>query len=116
MLTIGLDPQRGRDQWWIYDYFPAALRADLLRYPPTAVIRDWLGAAGFRDAATEVAQDIPFEMPLELARQQGFLDRRATSQLMVISDEEYDAGMRRLLRDQPVLRASLRIYGTTGWT
>src|SRR5215467_889490 len=28
LLTIGLDPHTGLDQWWVYDYFPAALAAD----------------------------------------------------------------------------------------
>ena len=115
LLTIGLDPHRGGDQWWVYDFFPGALHADRSRYASTATIRDWLGAAGFRAAATELAQHLPVEMPFGFARQQGFVDRGATSQLMVISDEEYEAGMTRLLTEQPVLRADLRLYATTAW-
>ena len=55
------------------------------------------------------------ETPFESARQQGFIDRRATSQFMVISDDEYEAGMTHLLTEQPVLRANLRLYATTAW-
>jgi ubiquinone/menaquinone biosynthesis C-methylase UbiE len=116
LLTIGLDPHNGRDRWWVYDFFPAALDADRRRYPPTSVIRDWLTAAGFREPVTEVAQYFPAEMSFEVAREKGFTDRSATSQLMVISDEDYEAGMRRLLADQPVLRSDLRVYATTAWT
>jgi hypothetical protein len=45
----------------------------------------------------------------------GRIDRRSTSQLMVISDEDYAAGMRRMVAEQPVLRADLRLYATTAW-
>jgi SAM-dependent methyltransferase len=38
---------------------------------------------------------------------------RATSQLMVISDAEYEAGRARLERERPTLRADLRTYMTT---
>lgn len=115
LLTIGLDPHCDGDQWWVYEFFPAALHADRVRYASTVIIRDWLSDAGFRTPVTEVAQHIPVEIPFESARQQGFVDRRATSQLMVISDGEYEAGMMRLLTEQPVLRASLRLYATKAW-
>jgi ubiquinone/menaquinone biosynthesis C-methylase UbiE len=114
VLTIGLDPQQGDDRWWVYDYFPGALEADRQRYPPSSAIRRWLMEAGFRDAATELAQHISAEMPLEVARERGFLDRSATSQLMVIGDDDYEAGLRRLQQDRPVLRADLRLYATIG--
>jgi len=115
LLTIGLDPHCGSDQWWVYEFFPAALHADRVRYPSTAMMRDWLSAAGFREPVTEVAQCIAMETPFESARQQGSIDRRATSQLIVISDDEYEAGMTYLLTEQPVLRANLRLYATTAW-
>lgn len=116
LLTIGLDPHRGGDQWWVYDFFPAALHADRLRYASTLKLRDWLTASGFRDPVTQVAQHLTVETPFETARRQGLVDRRATSQLMVIGDDEYEAGMARLLTEQPVLRADLRLYATSGWT
>jgi hypothetical protein len=36
--------------------------------------------------------------------------------LMVISDDDYEAGIARLLIEQPVLRADLRLYATSAWT
>lgn len=115
LLTIGLDPHRGDDRWWVYDFFPAALHADRRRYVSTGSIRDWLKTAGFREPVTEVAQHLPSEMTFEVARREGFIDRRSTSQLMVISDEDYAAGMSRMAAEQPVLRADLRLYATTAW-
>jgi SAM-dependent methyltransferase len=113
-LTIGLDPLAGLDQWWIYDYFPAALEADRGRYLSTATIRERLAAAGFSEPATALAQHIPAEVPFPVATERGMFDRRSTSQLMVISQAEYDDGVRRLRAEQPTLKADLRLYATVG--
>jgi ubiquinone/menaquinone biosynthesis C-methylase UbiE len=115
LLTIGLDPHNGADRWWIYDFFPASLAADRQRYAPAATIRAWLDSAGFRDAATEMVLHLPVEMPFEVAQERGFVDRASTSQLMVISDDDYESGMRRLLEERPILRSDLRVYATTAW-
>jgi ubiquinone/menaquinone biosynthesis C-methylase UbiE len=111
-MTIGLDPSTGIDRWWIYDYFPAALAADRLRYPPTKVIREMLAAAGFMDAHTSIAQHRPAERAFDEAERLGSIDRNSTSQLLVISDEEFESGMRRLREERPILRADLRLYAT----
>jgi ubiquinone/menaquinone biosynthesis C-methylase UbiE len=115
LLTIGLDPHTRLDRWWIYDYFPGALTADRSRYASTAVIRDRLEAAGFAEVATDVAQHMPAEIPFEMAKDRGLVDRRSTSQLMVISQADYDEGLRRLEAEQPILKADLRLYATVGW-
>ncbi len=115
ILTIGLDPHTRLDSWWIYDYFPAALEADRARYPPTGQIRERLQAAGFREAATEIAQHIPAAVPFPAAVERGMVDRRATSQLMVLSDAEYEEGLQRLRDEQPILHADLRLFATVAW-
>jgi ubiquinone/menaquinone biosynthesis C-methylase UbiE len=112
-MTIGLDPHAGLDEWWVYDYFPGAREADLARHASTAVIRERLAGAGFIEVATEVAQHIAAEVPFETAIERGMIDRRATSQLMVMGDPEYEAGLQRLRAEQPILTADLRLYATT---
>jgi ubiquinone/menaquinone biosynthesis C-methylase UbiE len=114
LLTIGLDPHTRLDKWWIYDHFPGALKADRARYLPTTTIRERLEAAGFAEAATEVAQHIPAEMPFAVATERGLIDRRSTSQLMVITRAEYDEGLQRLRAEKPTLKADLRLYATVG--
>ena len=72
---------------------------------------------GFRAALREfttVAQHIPAAVPFQRAVEMGLVNRRSTSQLMVIADDESEAGVERLRRDQPVLRADLRLFATTG--
>jgi ubiquinone/menaquinone biosynthesis C-methylase UbiE len=115
LMTIGLDPHNGADRWWIYEFFPTALAVDRQRYAATATIRTWLGGAGFRDPITEMVQHLPAEMTFEAAEERGFVDRACTSQLMVISDDDYESGMRRLLGERPILRSDLRVYATTAW-
>jgi SAM-dependent methyltransferase len=115
ILIIGLDPHVGIDQWWVYDYFPSARAPDLARYPSTAAIRSMLEAAGFTDVATSVAQHFPAALPFDKALERGYLDRRSTSQLLVISDEEYEAGIRRMTAERPLVCADLRVYATAGW-
>ena len=115
VMIAGLDPHSGLDQWWVYDYFPSALPADLSRYPSAESIRALLDANGFVGVVTTVAQHIPAAVPFERAVETGIVDRRATSQLMVISDDEFEAGMDRMRREQPIVRSDLRLFATVGW-
>jgi ubiquinone/menaquinone biosynthesis C-methylase UbiE len=121
LLTIGLDPHNGEDQWWVYDCFPAALAADRKRYLPTDRIRELMGAAGFSRCETRMIQHLPREMTMREARSAGFLDRTSTSQLMVITDAEYEAGQKRIAAAESashgakILRSDLRLYATIGW-
>jgi ubiquinone/menaquinone biosynthesis C-methylase UbiE len=115
VLTIGLDPHAGGDRWWVYDFFPAALAADQRRYLSTVTIRDWLAATGFTKPATSVAEHIAGETPFDKAEAQGFFDRHATSQLMVIEDADYERGIDRLLAERPPLLSDVRLYATTAW-
>ena len=121
LLTAGLDPHNGQDQWWVYDYFPAALAEDRKRYLPTERIRALMDAAGLSRCETRIIQHLPREMSVAEARSAGFLDRTATSQLMVITDEEYEAGRKRIddsdsiSSGAQILRSDLRLYATIGW-
>jgi SAM-dependent methyltransferase len=120
LLTIGLDPHTGLDRWWIYDYFPQALVADRERYLPTHAIRQMMAASGFVRCETREAQHKPRTLSVNEADQQGFLSRTGTSQLIVIGDDEYAAGMARLGADAArhpdmCLSADLRLFATVGW-
>lgn len=114
LMSVGLDPHTALDRWWIYDYFPAALAADRARYLPTQTIRDIFEDAGFADVHTNLAQNIPAAVPFQLAVERGYIDRRSTSQLLVISDAEYEDGLERMRQEQPMLRADLRLFATIG--
>jgi ubiquinone/menaquinone biosynthesis C-methylase UbiE len=122
LLTVGLDPHNGEDMWWVYDYFPRALAEDRRRYLPAARIRELMANAGFSNCETRLIQHRPRAMTVSDASAGGFMERTSKSQLMVISEAEYEAGMRRIHEDNSaaggslMLRSDLRIYGSTGWT
>ena len=113
LLTIGLDPHAGLDSWWVYDYFPSTLAADRTRFRSTAEVRQRLTSAGFVDATTELTQHLPLDVSFDEGLERGFLDRRSKSQLLLLSDAEYQAGLERLKTERPRLRADLRLYATT---
>ncbi len=120
VLTIGLDPHTRQDWWWVYDYFPSALTEDLRRYLPTHQIRELLKAAGFAECETRLIQHLPRDMSVSDARAGGFLERTSKSQLMVISDAEYEDGLKRINaagRDDgaKILRSDLRLFATVAW-
>jgi SAM-dependent methyltransferase len=123
VVTVGLDPSAGLDQWYIYDFFPGTLERDLSRYPSTARIRAALTAAGFDRISTSVAQHRSVR---ELARdhlESPAFHRHCASQLALLSDAEFDAGVTRIgnaIRagdedgSPAVLTRDLRLYLTTG--
>jgi ubiquinone/menaquinone biosynthesis C-methylase UbiE len=124
LLTVGLDPHNGSDRWWIYDWFEPVLAIDLRRYRPTGEIRDAMRAAGFARAETVVAQHIPARRTLREADIEGRLDKNWTSQLTVLSDAEFAAGVARIRSTareaeargaELVLESDLRLFATTAW-
>ena len=123
MMTVGLDPHTGVDQWYIYEYFDNVLEIDKGRYPASSQIREWIRAAGFADCVTREIQHMPIRFRAREALEQGRLDRSATSQLRVLTDEEYRQGIDRVreamesaeIRGESLyLSADLRLYATFG--
>lgn len=121
--TVGLDPSTGIDQWYIYDYFPRALEADLQRYPSTDRIRSMMADAGFTEISTSVAQHIPASEPAQEYLESPAFHRHATSQLSLLTDDEFEDGVERIWNDvregertgtAASLTADLRLYITVG--
>lgn len=121
LLTIGLDPHIGADRWYIYDYFAPVLEIDRRRYPSTERVREWLRDAGFIDVHTREVQHLTTRLSGGPALDSGRLARHMTSQLAVLSDEQYQEGLlaiRKAVREADArgetlcLAADLRLYGT----
>jgi ubiquinone/menaquinone biosynthesis C-methylase UbiE len=123
IMTIGLDPHAGLDRWYLYEYFEPALARDKRRYLATSDIRRLMQAAGFVNGVTREVQHNPNRQSAQSAIEQGRLDRSATSQLAMLTDEEYERGMARIRKDAALaeargdalqLLADLRLYATSG--
>lgn len=124
LLIVGLDPHSGRDRWWIYEYFEPSLTLDQRRYPAAGAIRQALHTAGFVRVETREVEHLLGQVPAPVAFERGLVDRRRTSQLSILTEEEYGRGLARLRQDMEahaargqelVLSSDLRLYATIGW-
>lgn len=121
MLTIGLDPHAGLDQWHVYDYFEESLEIDKQRYPSSEQLQEWMIESGFKDCNTREVEHWVSRLPASEALGQGRLDQAVTSQLSVLRAEEYQRGVERIRRDMEraeqegqtlFLTTDLRMYAT----
>lgn len=121
VLVVGLDPSQGCDRWCIYDYFPGTRERDAERYPSAAQLRAWMTETGFRSVESFVAQRILQKRPARKALAEGALDKRSTSQLTELDDEDYRSGVRNIEQaiaevekrgEELTLDADLTLFGT----
>jgi len=121
LMSIGKDPHADRDSWWVYDYFPETLPIDRDRFARVRVLRGELAQAGFAWAESFEADRIEAVMAADDALAAGIVDTAYTSQLTVLSDDEFRAGAARI-REANVaaggelnLVTDFRLYATVGW-
>jgi SAM-dependent methyltransferase len=98
LQVIGLDPSRGDDRSFVYDAFDGALATDLRRYPTTATVEEWAQRAGLVEARTTVAHRLQLRLPARAALDGGLVGRTLVSQLALLDDATFDAGIERLRR------------------
>jgi SAM-dependent methyltransferase len=124
ILIAGLDPHTGLDRWWVYDYFHMAKDIDLRRHPPAQEIREMMGRSGFTECRTLEVQNMYIQMSAREAWEKGLLAKNSTSQLTLLTDQEYNRGISQLIRDIEyaearnstlIIGVDLRIFATTGW-
>jgi SAM-dependent methyltransferase len=124
LLTIGKDPHAERDEWWVYSYFPETLEIDRVRFAPVRTLRGELSRAGFAWAESSEADRVEALTPVREAFDAGAVDRAYTSQLTVLTEEEFAAGVQRLRnaeadaeRDGATLDliTDFRLYATAAW-
>jgi SAM-dependent methyltransferase len=116
LLTVGLDPHTERDEWWVYDFFPETRAIDRARFAPVRIIRGEITKAGFAWSESFEAHHLETQLPLRETFPNG-IDRSFTSQLTVLSEDEFQRGLSRV-RDAGndlSLIADLRFYATLGW-
>lgn len=124
VMTIGKDPHRAGDEWWVYDYFESTRDIDLARFAPVRTLRAELTTAGFSWAESFEADRVESIRPVSEAFARGLIDRAFTSQLTVLTAEEFSRGVERIHRAEAeavargaelMLTADFRLYATVGW-
>lgn len=120
LMSIGKDPHAERDSWWVYDYFPETVGIDLERFARVRILRGEIAKAGFDWTESFEVDRIEALTPAGDALATGVVDRAYTSQLTVLSDQEFEAGVARV-RDANAaaggelqLVTDFRLYATVG--
>ena len=96
LAIIGLNPHSGRDHWYLYDCFPGTLQADLGRYPSPGAIVDWMIAAGFDVVRWQEVERLRDSRAGRDILAEPMLHKNSTSQLTLLTDEEYSLGIARI--------------------
>ena len=92
----GIDPRAHRHRWYIYDYFPGTYETDLDRFPSWGAVLDWMVEAGFGQIEWRLVERIEDSKIGREIFADPFLQKDACSQLALLTDEAYAAGLRRI--------------------
>ncbi|MCJ7604356.1 MAG: methyltransferase domain-containing protein [Desulfobulbaceae bacterium] len=96
LAIIGMDPHLEQDRWYVYDYFPGTRQRDLRRYPSSAALLGPMREAGFvgceRLSGARLQQDFAGVEVLH----DPILQKDGASQLFLLSDDDFAAGMARI--------------------
>lgn len=96
LAVIGMDPRHRRNWWYVYDYFDGTYETDLARFPSWGITLDWMAAAGFETVEWRVVESIMDAKVGRAVLDDPFLQKDATSQLTLLDDAAYAAGLERL--------------------
>lgn len=96
LAVIGMDPRQQRYTWYVYDYFAGVYETDLARFPSWETVIDWMRAAGFQRVERWPVERIIDHKTSATVLDDPFLQRHASSQLALLSDAEYAAGVQRI--------------------
>ncbi len=106
LAIVGMDPHSNRDRWYTYHYFEGTYETDLARFPSGGTILDWMSAAGFDGMERRVVERIWHPLFGREVLDDPFLQKHGTSQLALLTDEAYAAGLERIKIDLSKAEAS----------
>jgi len=124
LAIIGQVPHDRRNRWYVYDYFEGTFEKDLQRFPTWGSITDWMIAAGFRQIHWEPVEWISDDKIGWSVLKDPFLQKKATSQLALLSDEAYAVGIKKIKEalkqaeasnETLIFRSQLRLDMLTGF-
>lgn len=99
ILIIGTDPHAVGYHWYIHDYFESTRQLDLDRFPPSVQIREWLENAGFDQVTQREIHRISEDFTGNEVFDSPFLQKHMVSQLALLSDDAYQAGLDLMRKD-----------------
>ncbi|MEK6754003.1 MAG: class I SAM-dependent methyltransferase [Chloroflexota bacterium] len=97
LAVIGHDPHSAEtSSWYIYNYFDTVYDTDLRRYPAGTSVMKWMEQDGFKDISSQTVERIHNIHVGDAVLKDPFIKHNATSQLALLSEEIYQAGMKRI--------------------
>ncbi len=94
--VLGMAPHGRRDSWYIYHYFPQTYACDQRRFPTWERVEGWMQEAGLTYVQRRLVEEIDDPQEGREVFDAPFLKKNACSQLALLSDEEYAAGLERI--------------------
>lgn len=96
LAVIGMDPHEQRETWYVYEYFEGVYETDLSRFPSWETVLDWMRAAGFERVERRLVERIIDHKTSATVLNDPFLQKHTSSQLALLSDTAYAAGVQRI--------------------
>jgi SAM-dependent methyltransferase len=96
LAVLGFDPRQHRDKWYVFDYFEGTYETDLARFPSWGTVLDWMVSAGFSRVEWQLAERIWNPKRGGAVLEDPFLRKNASSQLVLLSDDAYAAGLTKI--------------------
>lgn len=96
LAVIGMDPHGQRETWYVYEYFEGVYETDLARFPSWKTVIDWMRAAGFQRVERRPVERIIDHKTSATVLDDPFLQKHTSSQLALLSDAAYAAGVQRI--------------------
>jgi ubiquinone/menaquinone biosynthesis C-methylase UbiE len=96
LAVIGMDPRLHRDTYYFYDYFEGMYQTDLGRFPSWGTVLDWMAANHFESVEWQTVERIVDHKRGSEVLNDPYLQKHSQSQLALLSDEAYAAGIRRI--------------------
>jgi len=96
LAVVGNDPNNPVYKWYIYDWFPSVRARDLKRFHIWNMLEEWISEAGFSNVNRQTLFVIDEKKTGWKVFDDPFLAKSSTSQLILLTDNEYQKGLERI--------------------
>jgi len=96
LAVVGMDPHARRESWYVYRYFEGVYETDLERFPSWQEIETWMEEEGLQAVTCTVVEQIWNLLSGRAVLDDPFIRHGSSSQLALLSQEAYHAGLRRI--------------------
>lgn len=96
LAIVGSDIHDRQEEYYIYQYFEGTYETDLERFPPWEKVAQWVKTTGFNNLEfIQVEHILDHKRGREIFKDH-FLEKQSCSQLVLLNDEAYQAGLQKI--------------------